>query len=404
MRLVLEFLRALIKLSLIGGILFLGSCSAARTLLKQAPTDTPRGWRAPLAVTLPDAEAKRRLETYIYGRMDAVPSVKVVSIDILSEAALDGRATLKQWDLELTYGETIRHLDLVTLLPNDLESAPLILSQNFCPNHNVIPLDGVKAPDNVSFDCSGGGLFWTIAGSFFGRYITTPPLEMILDQGYGFAAMYPGQVVPDSGQRGVEQLDALFPNETNRPGALALWSRLLGVTANIIEAEEGARSIIVYGHSRYAKTALLAGAWSDEIDGVLAHQSGTLGASALDDANGEPLNALVENYPHWPGLGISPYADNPASLPVRASNLLALLGEKPVLLGNARRDVWSDPWGAFTEAKAAWADDFRSESPSDFRPTDKKAYWLRPGTHGVVKEDWPAFLEFLNAHFKPETT
>ena len=32
-------------------------------------------------------------------------------------------------------------------------------------------------------------------------------------------------------------------------------------------------------------------------------------------------------------------------------------------------------------------------------PAADIAFWIRPGTHGVVKEDWPAFLEFLDAHF-----
>ena len=35
----------------------------------------------------------------------------------------------------------------------------------------------------------------------------------------------------------------------------------------------------------------------------------------------------------------------------------------------------------------------------DFRPADEIASWIRPGTHGVVEEDWPAFLAFLDAHF-----
>ena len=41
-----------------------------------------------------------------------------------------------------------------------------------------------------------------------------------------------------------------------------------------------------------------------------------------------------------------------------------------------------------------------AQDPKDFIPSDRHAYWIRPGTHGVVKEDWPAFLEFLDAHFK----
>ena len=83
---------------------------------------------------------------------------------------------------------------------------------------------------------------------------------------------------------------------------------------------------------------------------------------------------------------------------------LAAIAPKPVLLGNARRDVWSDPEGAFIAAKIAapaWgADGFGATRLDDFKPEDKISFWIRPGTHGVVKEDWPAFLDFLDAHFK----
>ena len=35
-----------------------------------------------------------------------------------------------------------------------------------------------------------------------------------------------------------------------------------------------------------------------------------------------------------------------------------------------------------------------------FQPEEPLSFWMRPGTHGVVEEDWPAFLEFLSAHFQ----
>jgi len=394
----LEVIWGLLKLAAVGGVIALGSCTTARTLLKQAPTDLPSNWQPPSRQSLPDPLARELLQAHVYGQMDISPDVEVVDFQIVSADALDGRATLAQWQLRIGYGAAVRDLDLVALIPNDRPNAPMILSQNFCPNDDVVPLDGVRTPTNVGFDCSGGGLAGAFFGSIFGRYIVTPPLQDIIDRGYGFAATYPAQFIPDRGESGLATLDAMLPDQPNRPGALAAWAGLFDVAADTIETEFGERPMIAYGHSRFAKTALLAGAWSDRIDAVVAHQSGTLGASALDDGTGEPLGDMVKAYPHWAGPGITPYTHTPASLPVRPADLLVLIGDKPVLLGNARRDVWSDPWGAFTEAKSAWGDAFSAERPSDFRATDRKAYWLRPGTHGVVKEDWPAFLDFLDAN------
>ena len=36
---------------------------------------------------------------------------------------------------------------------------------------------------------------------------------------------------------------------------------------------------------------------------------------------------------------------------------------------------------------------------NEFVPSADLSFWIRPGTHGVVEEDWPAFLQFLDAHF-----
>ena len=87
--------------------------------------------------------------------------------------------------------------------------------------------------------------------------------------------------------------------------------------------------------------------------------------------------------------------------------LIALMAPRPLLLGNAKRDVWSDPEGAFRAAKGAapaykvyGSDGLRQSKLTQFDPKADIAFWMRPGTHGVVKEDWPAFLEFMDAHFK----
>lgn len=398
MRRFFEAIWALVKFAVIAGVIALGSCTTARTILKQAPTDLPKGWQSSARVSLPEASARALLETEIYGEMDFSPTIEVLSFEQRPSVALTSQATVAQWRLRISYGNAARDLDMILVLPTDTPGAPIIMTQNFCPNNDVIPLTGVHAPDGVGTSCSGGGIFGMLMSNVFGRYIVQPPLQDILDRGYGLAAMYPSQLVPDRSSAGLDALDELFPDHPNRPGALAVWSNLFGVAARTIEAEFGESAMIAYGHSRFGKTALLAGAWSDDIDAVIAHQSGTLGASALDDKDGEPLSALMDSYPHWPGPGLSRYQDRPNSLPVRPADLLALTGDKPVLLGNARRDVWSDPWGAYTEAKSAWGDAFGASNPSDFRPGDTKAYWLRPGTHGVVKEDWPAFLDFLDAN------
>ena len=167
-----------------------------------------------------------------------------------------------------------------------------------------------------------------------------------------------------------------------------------------------ASDYVTYGHSRYGKSALVAAAFDPRISGVISHQSGTGGASLNRRKKGETVASITKNYPHWFAARYAEYAGREGEMPVDQHHLLALIAPRPVMLGNARRDVWSDPNGAFRAAMGAdpvyrlYADAGLEQSRLDeWRPDASLAFWLRPGTHGVVEEDWPAFLEFLDAHF-----
>jgi len=167
-----------------------------------------------------------------------------------------------------------------------------------------------------------------------------------------------------------------------------------------------ASRIATFGHSRYGKTALLTALWSDNIAAVVSHQSGTGGASLSRGKKGETVTQILSSYPHWFAPSFAKY-DTDAPIEVEQHHLLALIAPRPVLLGNARRDVWSDPEGGFHSAIGADSiyelydkKGLTVEKLNQFDPSADLSFWIRGGTHGIVKEDWPAFLEFLDFHFK----
>ncbi|MEO1136087.1 MAG: alpha/beta hydrolase, partial [Pseudomonadota bacterium] len=268
---------------------------------------------------------------------------------------------------------------------------------------------GVTRPED-SFSCVEG-FGAPIFGYIFGRYNATPPIAEILANGFGFAAIYPGEFIPDQRENGLKALRALSrghaDNET-RWGAIGAWGWAYSRIVDVLEADDRVDQdgIISFGHSRYGKSALIAAAYDDRIDGVIAHQSGTGGASLNREKKGESVRQITRQYPHWFSRTYAGYAGREDAMPVDQHHLLALIAPRPVLLGNARRDVWSDPNGAFRAALGAdpvyhlygrgGLDQTRLD---DWRPDADLAFWIRAGTHGTVKEDWPAFLEFLNAHF-----
>ncbi|MEX0646114.1 MAG: hypothetical protein WD076_12440, partial [Parvularculaceae bacterium] len=226
---------------------------------------------------------------------------------------------------------------------------------------------------------------------------------------------YPSEAVPESrrdGQATLADLAAGHEDMRTRWGAVAAWAWIYSRVVDVLETNDriDRDGFIAWGHSRYAKSALVAAAFDGRIDVVVAHQSGTGGASLNKEKVGESLKSITSQYPHWFAKSYEEFAGREEAMSVDQHGLLALIAPRPVLLGNARRDVWSDPSGAFRAAEGAspvyelyGVAGLEQKRMTPFMPTAKLSFWIRPGTHGVVKEDWPAFLEFLDAHRKSET-
>lgn len=376
----------------------LGSCAPARTILKQADLNPPLNAPAKLS----DLEASyKALEKAIYGPFTPPTVFQVKTSEILSTDWLRGKARVERRIYTVSHGQSPQDLEVIFVTPTNLRDAPLIISQNFSSNPAVISTDGHSAVTNEKIN--SGGLIGSVFTYFFGRYIVQPPFEDILDRGYGFVAMHPPDYVADRAKLGTTQLDDIFGQRQDRPGALSVWASLTTALAEQLKTENPTRNLFAYGHSRYGKTALLATANSQSLDAAVSHQSGTAGASLMRDKTGESLKDMIRNYKHWLVPSVENYAENPRSLPTDSHALLAYIAPRPILLGNARRDVWSDPEGAYQAAK--WASQntqqvFSATRLDEFIPEDDIVIWIRPGTHGIVKEDWPAFLDFLDAHFK----
>lgn len=379
------------------GVIALGSYAPARTILKQADLNPPRF--DPAKLENPE-ESYAALERAIFGKFTPPGLFELTSKETLASDWLDGRAKVERRVYSVSHGQAPQLVEYVIVTPLKNPEAPLIISQNFSSNRSVIS-SGKTSP--LGGKVSSMGPLDGVFRYFFGRYISRPPLEDILDKGYGFIAVHPPTYVADRAKDGTAQLNAMFGDVKDRPGALTVWASLTTALADELKTENPNRPIISYGHSRYGKTALLAAAHSPSIDAAIAHQSGTAGASLMRDNTGESLGEVLRAYPQWLTPMAAEYGDSPKRLPSDAHALLAVISPKPIFLGNARRDVWSDPEGAYQAAR--WAANnttqtFSATRLDDFKPADDIAIWTRPGTHGVVKEDWPAFLAFLDAHFE----
>ena len=364
--------------------------------------NSPKGKVAAPAITAKTVSAweqqkpqlRRAFEEQVYGIMPKSFETPLLSYRPILKHGFQAR--IEEVQLKTSRGE---NYTAVLVMPEDAStSRPVIMMENFCPNHAVIPAKDISKPDGDYFDCSGDGIMGSIFGYFFGRYITTPPIDMIMERGYALAVIYPSATYPDN----MSRFDrTTSPSKQHPWGTVGAWAYQFSSLSNYLKSDPRFSKTIAYGHSRYGKSALLAAAFDETIDGVIAHQSGTGGASLSKDKKGETVAAITESYPHW----FAPSYQEEA-LTIDQHQLLALIAPRPILLGNARRDVWSDPEGAFRAAQGArpvyrlyGSEGLRQSKLTAFDASADIAFWIRPGTHGVVKEDWPAFLEFMDAHF-----
>ena len=395
------------------------SCSTAGVLLKTAPS-SPKGAPAYPAIAADSLSAwegmkdkiKADLQTDVYGTLPTDFTTELVSsktIEGHSYNAIIEERRLRTWQtvdpaienapegnrLEIIYNAVI-------VKPANISGpVPVIMLENFCPNHNVIPVEGISLPERSHFSCDGKGLMSKVFGYFFGRYIVTPPIEDIVSQGYGLAVIFPGDNYPDRAGAFAPFMK-YAPDQAQPWGAIGAWAFMFSSLNHHLKADEGFGETIAYGHSRYGKSAIVAAAYDSSIDAVISHQSGTGGASLSRDKKGETVEAIMRDYPHWFSSNF-----NPDNEQLDQHHLLALIAPRPILLGNAERDVWSDPEGAFRASQGAdkvyelyGKQGLNQKKLTDYQAASELAFWIRSGTHGIVKEDWPAFLNFLDAHIK----
>jgi hypothetical protein len=362
--------------------------------------------------TLAEWEASRevlrtRFERDIYGTYPAHRAAEILSHEVLETAAIEGRARVEQYHLDLSGFET----HLVTVVPNDATGpVPTLILQLFCGNRPALPeIEAVAAPMTPHApNCEGG---WEMIPTrmIFGEHIAEPPIAEILDHGYAVAMIYPGDIVADHAGDAVAQLSQLVPEAQS--GAVAAWAWAYSRVVDVLDADDRfdpARTA-VWGHSRNGKSALLAAVFDARIDLVIAHQAGTGGTALTRTGIGESVEQITDAYPHWFVPAYAAYAGRESEIEIDQHQLIALMAPRPLLIGGAWRDQWSDPQSSFQAARGAnpvyalyGSDGLRQSGLGDFDPRADLALFMRPGLHGVNGNDWDYFLEFLDAHFSDD--
>ncbi|WP_369255210.1 glucuronyl esterase domain-containing protein [Geodermatophilus amargosae] len=198
--------------------------------------------------------------------------------------------------------------------------------------------------------------------------------EAALARGWGACLVSAADGDDDTGL-----VERAFPSVV--AGRLAWRAWALSRVLDALSGQPGvdARRVLVGGHSRNGKTALLAAAFDDRFAGVVSSSSGVLGAIparlCTDRHFGEGVELLTRHYPGWYHPRLRWFAGREHRLPTDAHELLALAAPRPVLVSVAVED----PVERVPAARAAV--DAAREAFALLGRRDALELALRPGGH-----------------------
>jgi hypothetical protein len=350
------------------------------------------------------AQAKRYFETSVYGAWPGAASVNISQREVLDADAYQGRAVLERLTIVADRGDVTISFPLFLATPKAANApAPLFVMQSFCGERAVFNRRDIAPPSAPYPSFCDNQMAQPAIEYVFGRYIGVKPVADFIDQGVAFASFYAGEVVPDEADAGRAALVAHFSDVTPAPGAIMAWAWAFSLARQALDSDPrlDARRTTVYGHSRHAKAALLAAAFDPEIDRAIAHQSGRGGASLNQSETGESIAQITTSFPHWFNPAFAEQDPRNADSKFDQHALIALVAPRALLLGNGRRDTWSDPGSAWIAARMA---DTAYEAYGS-RGLDQETlgaanmdadliYYLRNGRHGETAEDFRRFVAF----------
>lgn len=352
---------------------------------------------------------------YMYGFLPPPEAVRS-KIEREARRTFDGKATLKE--VTITFGPPeLPPIHLMLVVPNNRQGpVPVILSMNYFGNHTLAQDPGVRLSRNWMPERGEGVVNNRATEASRGTWVERWGIEKIVERGYAVATLYNGDVDPDRpDERGI-QTYFRKQNPKYDCGTIAAWAWGLhrAVDYLVTDIDVNKSRIIVTGHSRLGKAALLAAAFDERIALAIPHQAGCGGSapSRTTVKGAETVKQINDKFPHWFNAMFKEFNDQPERLPFDQHCLVALCAPRPVLFTNGQQDVWINPEGQFEVLRAA-APVYRLLKAGDFSATQMPpdgelmdsvlGYFIRPGGHSLTPQDWNAFLDFADRHLgKPE--
>ena len=241
-------------------------------------------------------------------------------------------------------------------------------------------------------------------------YVGNKKFESLLNGGYMMICYENNQLEPMEMGKPIVGPARTSYNElepdTYTWGSISVWAwgglRLVDYALTLPEINP--QQIMISGHSRNGKTALLAGALNDRIALVNPAGSGCAGAGSYlalgDDC--EDLAALTsrERWWAWTHADFETWTGREHELPFDQHFLMGLVAPRPLLRTEGTTDEWANPEGTCISFLA-------TEPIYNFLDVPKRnGIYFHEGGHSHTEEDAAALIAFADLHFfnHPTTT
>lgn len=219
-----------------------------------------------------------------------------------------------------------------------------------------------------------------------------------MPRGYMLVTYHHEDLDPDT-----EGYDAAGPAQAAYPeydwGSVCVWAWGASRVMDYLEtrSDVAINRVIVRGHSRTGKAALLAGAFDERFAMAAPNGAGTGGPGVyrIRNSGGETLASITNatRFYSWFQPQFGDFGNKETKLPFDQHWLNALVAPRLLLTTDAVDDVWANPLGNQASREAAM------QVFNFLGAGDNIGMHFRSGGHDNSDEDWTALMDYADLRF-----